>query len=153
MIAWSLSGGGSRGPIQVGATRALFEAGVKPDMLVGSSMGARNPAFVASDPSPEGVERLGRVWLNTRPQDILPNGFLGRAVPFISGAAGLVSNGALRNYVLENIPPGALTFGDLEIRLYLTTCDLQTGRLFLYGEDPSAKLIDAVLASSALPII
>lgn len=39
-----LSGGGSRGPLQVGAMRALLEAGIVPDLLVGTSIGAVNVA-------------------------------------------------------------------------------------------------------------
>ena len=152
MIAWSLSGGGNRGPVQIGAMRALFEAGIKPDMLVGTSAGALNAAFLASDPTPDGVENLAQIWLRTKREDIFPGGFLTRAFRFITGADGLYSDSAIRDYVLKNTPPGVTTFGDLKIRLYLTTADLQTGRLFLYGDDPSAHIIDAVLSSSALPI-
>jgi NTE family protein len=42
-----LGGGGARGALQVGALRALFEAGFKPDLLVGTSIGAANAAFLA----------------------------------------------------------------------------------------------------------
>jgi NTE family protein len=152
MIAWSLSGGGNRGPLQVGAMRALFEEGITPGMLVGTSAGALNAAFLASDPTPGGIERLAQIWLRTRRQDIFPDGFLTQAFRFITGADGLNSADALRNYVLKNAPPGVTTFGDLKIKLFLTTADLQTGQLFLYGEDSSARVVDAVLSSSAMPI-
>lgn len=152
MIAWSLSGGGNRGPVQIGAMRALFEAGIEPAMLVGTSAGALNAAFLACDPTPEGVERLARIWLRTRRKDIFPEGFLTHAFRFITGADGLNSSDALQRYVLKNTPEGITTFADLHVKLYLTTADLQTGQLFLYGDDPSARLLDAVLASSALPV-
>ncbi len=152
MIAWSLSGGGSRGPIQVGALRALFEAGIRPDMLVGTSAGAVNTAFLATDPTPAGVEHLAEIWLNTRSRDIFPEGFLTHAFRFLTGADSLNSNTALRNYITRNIPPGIETFGDLKIKLYLTTADLETAQLFLYGDDPKAKLLDAVMASAAAPV-
>jgi NTE family protein len=152
MIAWSLSGGGNLGPVQVGAMRALFEAGVKPDMLVGTSAGALNSAFLATDPTREGVERLVQIWLRTKREDIFPDGFLARAFRFVSGADGLNSSDPVRNYVSKNIPASIKTFGDLKIKLYITTADLQTGQLFLYGDDPSARLLDAVLSSAALPV-
>ncbi len=38
-LAFVLGGGGARGAMQVGAFRALFEAGYKPDLLVGTSIG------------------------------------------------------------------------------------------------------------------
>jgi len=37
-LAFVLGGGGARGALQVGALRALFEAGFKPDLLVGTSI-------------------------------------------------------------------------------------------------------------------
>ncbi|WP_448601420.1 patatin-like phospholipase family protein, partial [Thermoflexus hugenholtzii] len=45
--AWVLSGGGNRGPLQVGAMRALLERGLEPDFLVGTSAGAINAAAFA----------------------------------------------------------------------------------------------------------
>ncbi len=42
-----LGGGGSRGALQVGALRALYEAGIKLDILVGTSIGAANATALA----------------------------------------------------------------------------------------------------------
>lgn len=57
-----LSGGGSLGAAQVGALRALYEAGVRPDLFVGCSVGALNAAFLAVDPSPGRLDELERIW-------------------------------------------------------------------------------------------
>jgi NTE family protein len=46
-LAFVLGGGGARGALQVGALRALFEAGYQPDLLVGTSIGAANAACLA----------------------------------------------------------------------------------------------------------
>lgn len=46
-IAFVLSGGGSLGAVQVGMLQALTERQVSPDLLVGTSAGALNAAFVA----------------------------------------------------------------------------------------------------------
>ncbi len=151
MIAWALSGGGNRGPVQVGAMRALFEAGIKPDMLIGSSAGALNSAFLASDPTPAGVERLAQIWLQTRKEDILPEGYLAYAWNVLSGADGLNSTVPVRNYVARHMPPGIRTFGDFKCKLFVTTADIQSAQLFLYGDDPTAPVLDAVVASAALP--
>ena len=48
MLAFVLSGAGNRGPLEVGALRALIEAGHQPDMLVGTSAGAINAAYLAA---------------------------------------------------------------------------------------------------------
>jgi NTE family protein len=39
-VAFVLSGGGSLGAIQVGMLRALYERGIAPDLIVGTSAGA-----------------------------------------------------------------------------------------------------------------
>ncbi len=117
MIGWSLSGGGNRGPIQVGAMRALFEAGIKPDLLVGSSAGALNSAFLATNPTPAGVAQLAQLWLKTKREDIFPEDNLARAIRFITGQDGLNSGEAVRNYVVKNLPPGVHKFGDLKLKL------------------------------------
>src|SRR5687767_5961651 len=49
-VAFVLSGGASLGAIQVGMLRALYERDVAPDLIVGTSAGALNGAFVASRP-------------------------------------------------------------------------------------------------------
>src|SRR6266571_639172 len=48
-IAVVLSGGGNRGVAQVGMLRALVEAGIRPDVVVGTSVGALNGAAFARD--------------------------------------------------------------------------------------------------------
>ncbi len=137
----------------MGAMRALFERGIKPDILVGTSAGALNSAYIAHDPTPETNERLAQLWLATKSRDIFPKPrwvMILRAVFF---GDGLDDNRARTQSFMRYLPPGVTTFGDLKARLYLTTADLQTGRLYLYGDDPSAKLIEAALASTALPVV
>src|ERR1700731_1033801 len=46
--AFVLAGGASLGAMQVGMLRALYERGITPDLLVGTSAGALNAAFIAS---------------------------------------------------------------------------------------------------------
>src|SRR5258707_15246014 len=59
--AFVLGGGGLLGANEVGMLRALAEAGIRPDLVVGTSIGAINGAFVAADPAGS-AKRLGRVW-------------------------------------------------------------------------------------------
>jgi NTE family protein len=49
-VAFVLSGGAALGAIQVGMLRALYEQGIGPDVIVGTSAGALNGAFIASRP-------------------------------------------------------------------------------------------------------
>ena len=153
MIAFVFSGGGSRGAMEAGGVRALYEAGIRPDMVVGSSAGAMNAAFLAADPSPQGAERLCAIWQRTTNRDIIPGGLWRKAWRLLSGKPSVFAQEPLRAFLQQHIPPGIETFGDLPpgVRLYITASNLQTSALYLFGEDPDAPLLDAVLASSAFP--
>src|SRR5690348_3319405 len=48
--AFVLAGGAALGAMQAGMLRALYERGITPDLLVGTSAGALNAAYVASRP-------------------------------------------------------------------------------------------------------
>jgi hypothetical protein len=50
-----------------------LERGIAPDLLVGTSAGALNAAFVASRPQTAAtIRELGRVWRNLEREDITP---------------------------------------------------------------------------------
>ena len=56
--AFVFSGGGSLGAIQVGMLRVLLAYGLKPDLVVGASVGAINAGYFAAAPDAECVARL-----------------------------------------------------------------------------------------------
>lgn len=60
--AFLLPGGGSLGAVQVGMLYALLEAGVRPDLVVGSSVGAIDGAYLAGHANLESVEQLAALW-------------------------------------------------------------------------------------------
>ncbi len=70
--AWVLRGGASFGAAQVGMARALIEAGHHPDLLYGTSAGALNAAWLAADPTLEGIASLARLWTSVRRRDVFP---------------------------------------------------------------------------------
>lgn len=57
-IALVLGGGGPRGFAHVGVLKALEDAAIRPDLLVGSSMGALIGVLYASKPDAREIERL-----------------------------------------------------------------------------------------------
>ena len=57
-----LQGGGALGAYQVGVYEALAEAGVEPDWVVGTSIGAINAGLIAGSPKRERIERLREFW-------------------------------------------------------------------------------------------
>jgi NTE family protein len=152
MIAFVLSGGGNRGALEAGALIALFERGIQPDILVGTSAGAMNAAFIAINPSMDGAKQLGDRWELINKDTVFPGNYLTMAWRFITGADSVCSNDSLRRYVESQLPPGVRTFGDIKnVRLYTTTANLNTAELYVFGDDPSALLVDAVLSSAAAP--
>ena len=63
-VAIALSGGGSKGDFQVGVLRYLYETGVRPDIVTGSSVGAINALKLAEGDGPDGnaQQRLEHFW-------------------------------------------------------------------------------------------
>ena len=72
-VAFVLSGGASLGAVQAGMLRALYERGVRPDVIVGTSAGAFNGAFVASRPqSIATADELAEIWRGLRHGQVFP---------------------------------------------------------------------------------
>src|SRR3954452_22014554 len=63
-VAFVLGGGGVRGAVQVGMLRALFEADVFPELVVGTSIGAINGAAIAAHPTAAVLDRLADAWVS-----------------------------------------------------------------------------------------
>ena len=58
-----LSGGANLGAMQVGMLRALAEHGVTPNLIVGTSAGALNAAFIAERGlTTAAVDELAQIW-------------------------------------------------------------------------------------------
>ena len=57
-----LQGGGALGAYQVGVYQALHEAGVEPDWIIGTSIGAINASLIAGNAPENRMARLGEFW-------------------------------------------------------------------------------------------
>jgi len=145
--AFVLAGGAALGAMQAGMVHALYEHGIAPDLLIGTSVGALNAAFLASRPvTVATAEELAAIWRGLRRRDTLPL----RPATLISGLAGrrdhLIPDRALRRLAARH-----LQFERLEqaaIPLYLVAFDLLTGTEVRLSDGP---LADAVLAAAAIP--
>ena len=67
-----LQGGGALGAYQVGVYQALHEAGIEPDWVIGTSIGAINAALIAGNPPELRLQRLEEFWRHVELQDTLP---------------------------------------------------------------------------------
>lgn len=150
MLAFVLSGGGNRGAIQVGALEVLLEAGIKPDLIVGTSIGAINGTYLAIDPTVRATYELADFWRAVTRADTYPGNRLTAVWNLLRGREGLFSNQAWYNYIHTAV--GVKTFGEIracQVRVIAT--DLATAALVVFGEDPEMTLVDALMASTALP--
>jgi predicted acylesterase/phospholipase RssA len=141
-----MSGGGAKAAAHIGAHRALEEHGIRPARYVGTSMGAVVAACFAAG---LGHDEVLRRMLGVSRSDIaIPSLtlFLG---PF---ARSLLSGKRLRATIERLVP--AERFDELAVPLTVTAVDADTGALELFGAggDQSMSLVDALSASSALPM-
>jgi NTE family protein len=146
ITAFVLSGGGNQGVSQVGMLRALLERGYRPDVIVGTSVGALNGAVIATSPTLSMVDHLEGVWRGLRGDEVFPGNTLRRAWNLLRRDDHLIPNDGLVT-LIENAET-APTFAELEIPLRVVAADLITGDEHVIVRGP---LTTALLASAALP--
>lgn len=151
MRAFVLSGGGNRGPLEVGAIQALLEAGVVPEMIVGSSAGALNGAFLAVKPCKEQAYAMADLWREAARRRVIGANAVSSLLRLVRGDAYMVNNQRILQFVRAMLPPGIHNFGHLSIPLYVTLAHLRTHTLYVYGDDPAADIAEAIVASAAVP--
>ncbi len=153
-LAFALGGGGARGAMQVGALRALLEAGIRSDLLVGTSIGAVNAAMIAIHGfSLTGLERLEDAWLDAKNTDLLPGDYIHIAMRTMLNRMGKETyHRQMRAfYIRHGITPD-LQFRDLSgPALYCVATDLNHYTPVIFGRDPDQRVLDGVAASSAIP--
>src|ERR1700760_2472203 len=110
--AYVLGGGGLLGAHEVGMLRALSEAGIRPDMVVGTSIGAVNGAFVAADPD-RAAERLSDLWCGESLGLVFSENVLGRAVRLARSGTHLHAIEPLHKLLGDPLP--ADDFTDLKL--------------------------------------
>jgi NTE family protein len=144
--AFVFTGGGSLGAVQVGMLRALTAYGVRPDFLVGSSVGAVNAAYFAADASNEGVRRLEAIWLGLRRADVFPATWARALRGLLWHRDHLVDPMPLRRLLERHIPYQWLE--DAAIPCHVIATDVLDGSDVRLSTGP---VITAVLASAAIP--
>ena len=63
-----MQGGGAPGSYQAGAYQALHEAGIEPDWIIGTSIGAINGAIIAGNKASDRIEKLKEFWQSLDPR-------------------------------------------------------------------------------------
>ena len=145
-VAFVFQGGGSLAAPQVGMVRALAAAGLRPDLVIGSSAGALNAVAFAGDPSQAGLDALEAVWRSLARRQVAP--FSARALlAAVTGrGGGLVSQSALRG-LLAGLPVPR-TLDGTSIPAHVVVTELASGAPLVISD---GETVPALLASCAFP--
>lgn len=152
-LAFVLGAGGSRGALQVGALRALAEAGYHPDILVGASVGAVNATYLAVNGTDlTTITRLEEAWLDLRAMELAPSNYLWVSLRVLLNRPTRALSHRLEKFFIEHGLSREVCFRDITgVRLGILATDLNSGSPVLYGQDLEQSVLDGMLASIALP--
>jgi NTE family protein len=146
-IAFVLSGGGSLAAVQVGMMQALSERGIRPDMLVGTSAGALNAAYVgAYGVGADALEDLGTLWRGLRRRNVFPLRPDRGVLAFLGARDSLCSPEPLARMLADCLPYTRLEHATTPVHVVAT--DVLSGQGVLISEGDA---VSALLASCAIP--
>ena len=144
-LAFVLSGGSAAGAVQVGMLQALSEAGVVPDMVVATSVGAINGAMVAAGPE-VASDRLRDIWLSLDRSDILGTLSLRTIAKAIRSRSHVFDGASLLDLIGTHLP--VATFEQLNCRFGAVVTNANTGRPEVLTD---GCLKSSLMASAAIP--
>jgi len=173
-----LQGGGALGAYQVGVYEALHEAGIAPQWVIGTSIGAINAALIAGSKPEERIGKMCEFWSRVQNDMFVPGGmpawmasatrnmiavssgvpgfFSPNPLAFLSphyelgpDAAGYYSTGALRKTLEELVDLDQMNSG--ETRLTVGASSVRTAEMRYFDSRDMPLGIEHVMASGALP--
>jgi len=148
-IGLVLSGGASLGAIQAGMLHALYERGVAPDLIVATSVGAINGAFIASrPPTVATADALGDIWRSIHRDEVFPRNLVTGLLGFVGRRNSLLSSAGLHHLLERHIEFKRLE--DAAIPFHVIAVDLKSGHERRLSE---GDVVEAVLASAAIPAV
>lgn len=145
-VGFVLGGGGSLGAVQVGMLKALFEKGIKPDLVIGTSIGAFNGAVIASDPN-TALDRLEQFWRSSRRRDALPLRGLKPIMHWRRTRESFYPNHGLMRSI-QSVLEGYDRIEDLRLPFGAVAVDVVSGLPVRFR---TGNLESALLASAAIP--
>jgi NTE family protein len=142
MNAIFLSGGGARGAYEVGVLRALMSAGIKIDIIGGTSVGAVNAVLAATDQ----LDELSDVWQKVSTLSIYrPRLDVWNLGSWLS----LTDNTGLARRLRDEVRWNRLARSSIRVFISATNLTLRQNEVFSTSEITYRH----VLASSAIPLL
>ncbi|MEU8892663.1 patatin-like phospholipase family protein [Streptomyces sp. NPDC048442] len=145
-VAFVLGGGGLLGGYQVGMVRALFERGITPDFVIGTSIGSVQGAMIARNPTPTVYQEMENFW-----RDLVASKTMRLNARSILNALSLRpalnSNEVLRRVLTKHL--GASTrIEDLAVPYQCTAVSIERATVRYFDSGP---LVPSAMASAAIP--
>ena len=147
--AFVLGGGGRWGAVEVGMLRALDEAAIKPDIVLGTSIGAFNGSVIADDPGPAGVKLLTELWDDLSGSGVFKGGVFDRLRNVATLQPAIHQTAELRS-ILEHVHSSSKRIEDLQVPFQCVAASIERAAEHWFTEGP---LVEALLASSAVPAL
>ena len=135
--------------MEVGMLRALDLAGVTPDLILGTSIGAFNGSVIADRPGAEGVASLTRLWAEIASTGILQGRRMDRLRNVAALRPALHETSELRA-LLERVHSAGRLIEDLNLPFQCVAASIERAAEHWFTKGP---LIEALLASSAVPAL
>ena len=143
-LALVLSGGGASGIVQVPFLEELVRRDIQPDLIVGSSVGAVNGAFLAFHPN--NIEGLADLWIALRNTRLWHRNVLRITRNLLTRGTSVYSNRFLRELFKRHVTIDEIAAA--EIPLHIVTTSLSSGQKRVISK---GQLLSSVMASIALP--
>jgi NTE family protein len=167
-IVLVMQGGGAPGAYQAGAYQALYEAGIEPAWIIGTSIGAINGAIIAGNKPSDRVGRLKDFWgrFDTRLPEPLNQiaqlliGVPGYCYPNPALAWGIDASVGIEQaamYIVEPLKKLLPTLIDFDLlnsgstRFTLGLTEVDTGEMRYFDSKQERIALEHVLGSSAVP--
>jgi NTE family protein len=176
-IVLVLQGGGALGAYQAGVYQALDEAGIEPDWVIGTSIGAINAGIIAGNRPEHRLPRLREFWDRMRhgsmtqmvadmpvwgaaaanamtvfgglPRFFRPNPWAFLGVGLTPESAGYYSTAPLEATLAELIDPAVL--GGCAVRLTVGAANVRTAEMRYFDSRDMPLSVKHIMASGALP--
>ena len=146
-VAFVLGGGGVLGASEVGMLRALVDAEVWPDLVVGTSVGAINGAVFASSPGRSAVDRLESMWSSLSRSDIFGGSPLRQVSTLARTRTHTHSSEPLRDLLVSFLGEDRL-IEDFPVPFQCVAASIERAAEQWFERGP---VVQAILASSAVP--
>jgi len=144
--AFVLGGGGRWGAVELGMLKALVDAEIHPDLILGTSIGAFNGAVFAADPTDGGIAHLERLWRDVADRDLLAKRPLDRARTLYRTRVAIQDPTPLQRLLEVALPVERME--ELDVPFQCVAASIEHAAEMWFDRGP---ILEALMASAAIP--